>query len=104
MRPTIALTALLILPLAGCDPLDRLMGKSPSREYIETRQALLAPAPPVQVAPPAVPPPVIVPVPVVQPAPEPPPVIAPIEPPAPAVCQAIFRVLSCGDNGEWIWL
>lgn len=94
MRPTIALTALLILPLAGCDPLDRLMGKSPSREYIETRQALLVPAPPVQVAPPAAPPPVTVPVPVVQPAPE----------PAPAVCQAIFRVLSCGDNGEWIWL
>lgn len=35
MRPTIALTILLTLPLAGYDWLDRAEGKNPNKEYIE---------------------------------------------------------------------
>lgn len=107
MRPTIALTALLLtLPLAGCDLLDRLEGKSPGREWVEARQSMLLPAPAAPAAAPAVTastPAVVAATPVVV-APEPVPVVVPAAPAAPAVCVAIFRVLSCGDAGEFIWL
>lgn len=111
MRPTIALAILITLPLAGCDWLDRAEGKNPNREYIErlalleqryaTRNEPVAPAAVTASSEVAAVQPVIVPAPVVQP--EPVPVVEP-EPPTPAVCQAIFRVLSCSDSGEWIWL
>jgi hypothetical protein len=125
MRPTIALALIaLTTSLAGCDFLDRVEGKSPHREYIE-RLALLeqryaARNEPVEPVEPVAPVTVTAPVevvavqPVIAP-PEPAPVVpveqaapvvpvVPVEPPAPAVCVAIFRVLSCGDNGEFIWL
>lgn len=104
MRPILALLA--VLPLAGCPQADILAGKpSEFQRYNErlTRlEAAVATSAPVVQAVPAAAPIVAA----AEPAPvivEPPaPVI--VEPPAPAVCVAIFRVLSCGDNGEFIWL
>ena len=116
MRPILALLA--VLPLAGCPQADILAGKpSEFQRYNErlTRleAAVAAPAPVAQAVP--TPAPVAQAVPTAAPiaaAAEPVPGIAPpsapepvaVEPPAPAVCVAIFRVLSCGDNGEFIWL
>ncbi len=96
MRPILALLA--VLPLAGCPQADILAGKpSEFQRYNErlTRleAAVAIPAPVVQAAPAVAP---------IMAAAAPEPVI--VEPPAPAVCVAIFRVLSCGDNGEYIWL
>ena len=106
MRPILAL--LVVLPLAGCPQADILAGKpSEFQRYNErlTRleAAVATPAPVVQAAPAVAP---IVAAaesaPVIAPPPAPEPVI--VKPPAPAVCVAVFRVLSCSDEGEFLWL
>lgn len=113
MRPTIAFAAIATtILLTGCG-LDALEGKKSSAQVAEERRAALTL--PMPAAVPVVPTPTVqpiaVPAPAVQPEPVPAAQVAaiapeplPVVPPAPAVCQAIFRVLSCGDAGEWLWL
>ncbi len=108
MRPALPLIVLLALPLQGCG-LEEIFNPGASRRAAEYRASITSPVP---VAPAAVETPIAAPVePIVVaeaapvPQPEPAPVVtAPPEPPAPAVCSAIFRILSCGDNGEFIYL
>lgn len=107
MRPILALLA--VLPLAGCPQADILAGKPSEFQRYNDRltrleAAVAAPAPVVQAVPAAAP---------IMAAAEPAQVIAPppatpepvvVEVPVPAVCVAIFRVLSCSDEGEFLWL
>ena len=104
---TTRILALLLLSttLAGCDGLAALEGKpSPFRAEQERRAALTLPptaaveptAPAVEEAAPTV---ADTPATAIEEA-----APAAPEPAAPAVCEAIFRTLSCGDNGEFIYL
>lgn len=120
MRPTIALaTVLIAVPLTGCG-LDIVEGKKSDFQIAQERRAALTlPAPiviaetrpvpaiaPVVIAEtPRVPdvvsapePAIVVPVRAVEPEP------APVVSAAPTVCTPIFRILSCDDDGNEVWL
>ena len=90
-----ALLAIALAPLlAGCPALDVMEGKeSPAKIEHERRLALVMPEP---VAPPAEPDPVVEPE--IMAASEPDP--APIEP---ELCAPVFRVVSCGEDGQEEW-
>lgn len=108
IRPLLLLSVTPFLTACG---LEELFNPGASQRAAEYRASITAPVAPM-VAPAAVEAPIAAPVePIVVaetvPAPQPEPVqvvSAPPEPQAPAVCQAIFRILSCGDNGEFIYL
>lgn len=98
-------TLLLTFPLTACG-LDALEHKKSDFQIEQERRSAFAmppaatavdpTAPAAEAAPPTVP---DTPAPAIEETTQ-----AAPEPAAPAVCQAIFRILSCGDNGEFIYL